>query len=418
MSMGCIKCGFSPAQDPVLSISATAREQLFHHSRENVLPTEVEILETKANITVERSAIKLLKQRISDLQQEVEIRELNLEHYRTIISPIRRIPNEILGGIFQDAVDDAVSEMSSTPFDQRVPPWPLALVCSHWRQVTLSSMSLWATIYVNLTEVPSHYHGGVNNPWLYIPQAREYLRRSGDHPLKIILHHTRGVSPQPLCERLLGLFLEHSTRWLDVKLDLDALALEMAASRVTEFSMMRCLEIIVWHSNLRPNVSTIDINAPKLEELIVYASLPPHLRLRFPSSPISSVELGWAVSLTQNFVLDTEGLRLLRLRQFRRPEKRRVDVFAGVTSLGWSCGEGFSVLDDLTLPAVQELISYDMVEWPDIEQPAFEKFLHRSRCLVTTFRVTCRWDLDTQHPGCSIFASGTDCLGFEFGQVE
>ncbi|KAJ7591948.1 hypothetical protein C8J56DRAFT_754660, partial [Mycena floridula] len=109
----------------------------------NVLPTEVEILETKANITVERSAIKLLKQRISDLQQEVEIRELNLEHYRTIISPIRRIPNEILGGIFQDAVDDAVSEMSSAPFDQRVPPWPLTLVCSNWRQVTLSSMSLW-----------------------------------------------------------------------------------------------------------------------------------------------------------------------------------------------------------------------------------------------------------------------------------
>ncbi|KAJ7591841.1 hypothetical protein C8J56DRAFT_1131099 [Mycena floridula] len=106
MSMGCIKCSFSSAQDPVLSISATAREQLFHHSWENVLPTEVEILETKANITVERSAIKLLKQRIS-------IRELNLEHYRTIISPIRRIPNEILGGIFQYAVDDAVSEMSN-----------------------------------------------------------------------------------------------------------------------------------------------------------------------------------------------------------------------------------------------------------------------------------------------------------------
>ncbi|KAJ7591952.1 hypothetical protein C8J56DRAFT_1046312 [Mycena floridula] len=126
MSMGCIKCGFLPAQDPVLSISATAREQLFHHSRENVLPTEVEILETKANITVERSAIKLLKQRISELQQEVEIRELNLEHYRTIIPPIQRIPNEILGSIFQDAVDDAVTEMSSAPFDQRVPPWPLA----------------------------------------------------------------------------------------------------------------------------------------------------------------------------------------------------------------------------------------------------------------------------------------------------
>ncbi|KAJ7591830.1 hypothetical protein C8J56DRAFT_1046155 [Mycena floridula] len=97
----------TPAQDPVLSISATAREQLFHHSRENVLPTEVEILKTKANIAVERSAIELLKQRISELQQEVEIRELNLEHYRTIISPIRRIPNETLGGIFQDAVDDA-----------------------------------------------------------------------------------------------------------------------------------------------------------------------------------------------------------------------------------------------------------------------------------------------------------------------
>ncbi|KAJ7592008.1 hypothetical protein C8J56DRAFT_1024267 [Mycena floridula] len=245
--MACINCGFLPVARTVSPVTTAARERILHASRENVLLSEVEILETKAKINVERSAIELLKQRIRELEREVEVREWNLQHYRSIVSPVRRIPNEILGDMFQLVVDDAVSKRSCALFNQAVPPWPLAVVCAHWRQVVSSSMSLWATFDINIDEVPSYYGDADSGPKSYISLARDYLRRSGDHPLNIILqHHKRGIGFQPIPERLFGLFLEHSSRWSAVKLNLSPLSLlHMSASTMAEFTILYRLELTV-----------------------------------------------------------------------------------------------------------------------------------------------------------------------------
>ncbi|KAJ7602684.1 hypothetical protein DFH06DRAFT_1023556, partial [Mycena polygramma] len=90
--------------------------------------------------------LAFLDQEIARLQEE----RASLTSYRTrnrgILSPLRKMPPEVLGEIFLLAVPT-----EKAPWPRRVTdsPWYLTHVSSHWRAVAVSIPALWSFFHVH-----------------------------------------------------------------------------------------------------------------------------------------------------------------------------------------------------------------------------------------------------------------------------
>ncbi|KAG7442051.1 uncharacterized protein BT62DRAFT_453472 [Guyanagaster necrorhizus] len=75
-----------------------------------------------------------------DKDEEAHLKQL-IDAYRSILSPLRTFPSELLMEIFQHAVEDffPVFDLSQTP-------WVLCRVCQRWRDVSRSCAELWASL--------------------------------------------------------------------------------------------------------------------------------------------------------------------------------------------------------------------------------------------------------------------------------
>lgn len=63
---------------------------------------------------------------------------LQINLYRSAVTALRKLPNEILAEIFTHCVDEV-----SIQLDPCQLIWTLANVCSRWRQIVFDTPSLW-----------------------------------------------------------------------------------------------------------------------------------------------------------------------------------------------------------------------------------------------------------------------------------
>ncbi|KIY62445.1 hypothetical protein CYLTODRAFT_494642 [Cylindrobasidium torrendii FP15055 ss-10] len=142
-----------------------------------------------ADITALRSAIDAIQARAADVSNtERELRELRLllsaqiehidatletlqaEHvkmadaitaYKLPLSPVRRLPNELLQNIFGHLVsfpyEASFDETSIDPLewctsdDSESPLWALELVCKRWREALLGDAKIWSVVHVEVS---------------------------------------------------------------------------------------------------------------------------------------------------------------------------------------------------------------------------------------------------------------------------
>ncbi|KAK7042306.1 F-box domain-containing protein [Favolaschia claudopus] len=151
-----------------------------------------------------RASTEMLRLRRIIRQLQIRARELlhivNLK--RCLLSPIRRLPPEILEMIFSFAVPNRCDTWPVTITHTTVAAIKIAHVCSHWRTVALNMTSLWATILFPPTQ--SRYQSSIS-------QLEFYSEHAKSSPLTI---H---------CQRLpSGLFLRKlcalSHRWYDMNI--------------------------------------------------------------------------------------------------------------------------------------------------------------------------------------------------------
>ncbi|KAJ4483920.1 hypothetical protein J3R30DRAFT_3256105, partial [Lentinula aciculospora] len=85
------------------------------------------------------SQIKLMQQSISHLTLQRERILTNIQAYRMILHPIRRLPREVILEIFEWLPDlRVVSSLNSGKA-----PWTLGQISRGWRGIALSSPELW-----------------------------------------------------------------------------------------------------------------------------------------------------------------------------------------------------------------------------------------------------------------------------------
>ncbi|KAK7028496.1 hypothetical protein R3P38DRAFT_928142 [Favolaschia claudopus] len=134
---------------------------------------------------------------------------------RSLLSPIHRLPSELLADIFvaYAALDDGEQFMEDRAewMEHRAqralealaqePLLVLSRVCSRWYGLVMNTPTLWSTIELNSPELWTHRHA-----MLLLNRA---LERSANAPLTLEVFTLRGVN----CPQLLKLLGQHSNRW-------------------------------------------------------------------------------------------------------------------------------------------------------------------------------------------------------------
>ncbi|KAF6754827.1 hypothetical protein DFP72DRAFT_1067978 [Ephemerocybe angulata] len=103
-----------------------------------------------SNVPPKPVEIPFVESRILDLVHRIsELRKLEqeLERHRAILSPVRRIPGEVLGHIFTFLQPFENGEKVRTA-DGRKELVGLSLVCKLWHDATLCTHGLWTGLQI------------------------------------------------------------------------------------------------------------------------------------------------------------------------------------------------------------------------------------------------------------------------------
>ncbi|KAJ7689577.1 hypothetical protein B0H17DRAFT_1066199 [Mycena rosella] len=157
----------------------------------NYCPPDDEIAEIENLLAEPEVRLKCLDDEIASLQRsidELEDERIRLRAYveahRALISPIRRLPLDIIEEIFIACLPThrncVMSAMEA--------PVILGRICSWWRAISLSTPRLWSRLHIVEPACPR------NNPAIFEPMlvqrfeaTRTWLSRSGNCPLSISL---------------------------------------------------------------------------------------------------------------------------------------------------------------------------------------------------------------------------------------
>ncbi|RDB27473.1 hypothetical protein Hypma_004098 [Hypsizygus marmoreus] len=177
-------------------------ESRYHHLiSTNDEPPDLEVAEIQKIIAQRQSNLSELEIRIAELREMLQslIERRNHEekirsHFRAVVSPVRRLPRDILIEIFLFTRDwrkreysrfNSIGEFLSDPVGPLPTPSALVIthVCSQWRHIALSAPMLWATI--NSDYVDPDPSGPEAGPY-YDQYLHMWLSRTGTrYPLDI-----------------------------------------------------------------------------------------------------------------------------------------------------------------------------------------------------------------------------------------
>ncbi|KAK7461793.1 hypothetical protein VKT23_008225 [Stygiomarasmius scandens] len=189
--------------------------------------------------------IKRIEEILSKLSRQRDCLERYREEYLTLLSPIRRLPAEILSKIFQYHCQTPMllrgRYRTSRPSKQeggimQAPALYLSHVCSFWRELSFSISSLWASLDIDFDMFDTLSYG--QKRILHI-----FLDNSCSSPLtvklKVGFNYSAGSD--------LGILAKHSHRWQTVTwepryhpIDLPPQDLSLDLSLLTSLSAQNC----------------------------------------------------------------------------------------------------------------------------------------------------------------------------------
>ncbi|KAJ7143614.1 hypothetical protein C8R43DRAFT_1014781 [Mycena crocata] len=171
----------------------------------NYAPLDAEIVHIKQLLVDPCAEI----QRIDDEIAQLQARRLKLStyvsEYTALISPMRRLPSDIVREIFISCLPANHNPIISA----EEAPLLLTRVCSIWRSIALSTPRMWAAIHiVEPRELDPQVQAGC------LDMVNNWLGRSGGLPLSISFHpiiHVPAVS-----SLLFDVIMSFSSRWKDI----------------------------------------------------------------------------------------------------------------------------------------------------------------------------------------------------------
>jgi hypothetical protein len=181
--------------------------------RTNYSPTEKErggiitfCLQPLQDIQDIQTEVRELEMRINDLCIKRQRLQALVDDHQALLSPIRKLPPEVLQIIFVECIDPYPSYPVMHPASA---PLVLGRVCSGWRQVAYRTPALWNCIHIVIPydRINSVASGLAD---LRLQAMKEWLARSGALPLHLSLYGN-DVDCVHLTEYFPPTFRPHST---------------------------------------------------------------------------------------------------------------------------------------------------------------------------------------------------------------
>ncbi|KAJ7747203.1 hypothetical protein B0H14DRAFT_2477750 [Mycena olivaceomarginata] len=206
-----------------------------------------------------------------------------IELCRSILSPLRRIPPEILAHIFLLSLP-SISDTRNEPWDICLErsPWVLTHVSRRWRAVALASPALWCRIIIRSTDISD------DSEICSLPMLAAQLARSSNSLLEIIFDYEtfNDKSGGDVAQEALQTLAQHSARWK---------ILRITASQFMQLSSVRGRLPLLEHLSVwgRCEETDDDGSSPPPPEISHFATAP---RLRYVEvdDGFPAFDLPWA----------------------------------------------------------------------------------------------------------------------------
>ncbi|KAJ6507937.1 hypothetical protein C8R47DRAFT_62724 [Mycena vitilis] len=318
-----------------------------------------------------------------------------LEAHRALLSPIRRIPPEVLSAIFVHCLprDTAFIEASVTRC-----PLLLTQISSNWRCVALATPSLWTSLAVNLSTTSCIPNMALIKAW---------LERSGSRPLSF--HIAESIQKDfydgeiITSAAVLELYAPHYNRWQNIRLEYVDWRIETGFSKLPRGMPPQSLESLhlardFWQPNEYEQLSLM-ISAPRLRnctwisntDLGTFQAPFPQLATLFLERPVIAedfryiLEEGVNIKSCQFFVLASAGSSL-------SPPAAPSVLRHNLCSLDLTADLFGRLFDQLELPRLTHLSlrRFDIVPHPAPAWPheEFMSLLTRSKCSLESISLS------------------------------
>lgn len=226
--------------------------------------------------------------RLADLEQNV-LKD-QLARCTSLISPVRRLPPEILRQIFLYFTDSASGPLVESINQAFYAPWILGQVCSFWRSIVRSYPDLWGAVCIDMQASKAQCHFST----AYLEDTYLY---SGQVPLRVDLNLKSNTKRSSVI-----MLLKSSARWQELHFR------EFSETFIHPIYLPLLRTLHIW-SNL-DNLEMFS-SAPLLEEVQILSE-----------APASGLNIPWKqiISFSTNRYLDMNDLDLT-LRQAPRLRK-------------------------------------------------------------------------------------------------
>ncbi|KAF7340696.1 ABC protein [Mycena sanguinolenta] len=158
MALQCSNCGnfYSGPPGPIIvSVSPGTRHHTLLNTNEPPEDSELTFIhsvvsETTTRLTHLDDEISTLRERLKQLRDERTALSSYHTRNKAILSPLRRMPPEVLAEIFSWTLP-AVQNARRSSFNMLQSPWLLTRISSRWRAVSVSTPILWSRLVMDYT---------------------------------------------------------------------------------------------------------------------------------------------------------------------------------------------------------------------------------------------------------------------------
>ncbi|KAJ7918621.1 hypothetical protein B0H13DRAFT_2269015 [Mycena leptocephala] len=211
----------------------------------------------RARMDVLNPKIALLQSALDELLEERDKLDIEIREHKGGLSPLRRMPTEILSHIFSLVLRPSESA-----------PWTVSAVCARWRTTVISQPSFWASIH--------YHHDHSRSIGTNTFRLETQLCRSKELPLNVEFSVLPEYLMRPNDLDALKIVCKHAGRWEMVSLSgPEALYLRLWRFLRDQLRLLRELTIEIMHDQVNSEAPSLNMfkDAPLLQRVIVNKQL-------------------------------------------------------------------------------------------------------------------------------------------------
>jgi hypothetical protein len=330
------------------------------------------VLRHRSRLSNHDDKILRLRAQLERLEQERTPLEADLLRNTAILSPMRRMPPEILAQIFALTLPSDRKVVESGRIDVQDSPWILTRVCGRWRTVAIASSFLWSFLSINCDVM-------VNLSAAYpLPLLTAHLQRAN----YLRIHFLAGDCLTQYSTTMLQLLVEYSPRCEELYLFVIPDVLPIIAHLHDRIPLLRKLWLEFSEDEnlaVREDIDSFCV-APALRDV----SLPlqdPKLTVHFPAHRLTRYELNG--SWEHHIAILKVATHLIEARicvheETSLPAPGVIIELCDLRRLHVSQAD---ILNFLRLPALQELGFYLGDSGFDVT-PHIDLIVERSSCIL------------------------------------